>query len=263
MKKTLALAIVLTLPVAFAVDLKNDTQKGSYAIGVDMGQTFKSFQTSKNKDVLDLDALFQGIKDSYEGKELALKEDELTEAMQKFAETRKQEMQEEMASLMEKSQEESKKFLEENAKKEGVKTTESGLQYKIIKEGSDVKATADDSVRVQYKGKLMDGTIFDESTKEGIEFPLASVIAGWAEGVQLIGEGGKVELYIPSELAYGEFGQPAAGIKPNSALIFEVSVEKVIKTEKKEDAKAEVKEEAKKGDGKAAPISSEEQPKAE
>ena len=136
MKKTLTLAIALLLPTAFALELKNDTQKGSYAIGVDMGQTFKSFQTEKNKDVLDLEALFQGIRDAYEAKELALKDEELAEAMQKFAEARKTEMQEEMAALMQKSKEESAKFLEENAKKEGVKTTESGLQYKIIKAGS-------------------------------------------------------------------------------------------------------------------------------
>lgn len=254
MKKIIAIAISLALPAAFAIDLKDDTQKGSYAIGVDMGQTFKSFQTSKNKDVLNLDALFQGIKDSYEGKELALKEDELAEAMQKFAEDRKTEMQAEMSELMEKSKEESKKFLEENAKKEGIKTTDSGLQYKIIKEGSAVKASADDSVKVQYKGKLIDGTIFDESTKDGIEFPLESVIAGWAEGVQLVGEGGEIELYIPSDLAYGEYGQPAAGIKPHSALIFEITVEKVIKDEKKD---------ANKEEGKAAPVSAAEEPKAE
>ena len=257
MKKTLTLAIALLLPTAFALELKNDTQKGSYAIGVDMGQTFKSFQTEKNKEVLDLDALFQGIRDAYEDKELSLKDEELAEAMQNFAEARKKEMQEEMATLMEKSKKESAKFLEENAKKEGVKTTESGLQYKIIKSGSEVKADANDSVKVQYKGKLIDGTVFDESGKEGIEFPLESVIAGWSEGVQLIGEGGEIELYIPAELAYGEFGQPTAGIKPNSALTFEITLEKVIKSENKaEDAK-----EAKKD--KAAPINSEEEPKTE
>ncbi len=118
-------------------------------------------------------------------------------------------------------------FLEENGRQEGVQTTESGLQYRIIEPGSDVRATAQDTVRVTYKGTLLDGTVFDE-TPEGadpIEFPLDRVIPGWTEGMQLIGEGGKITLYVPSALGYGERGNQ--GIAPNSTLIFEVELVEV------------------------------------
>lgn len=123
--------------------------------------------------------------------------------------------------------EEGNKFLEENKKKEGVQVTESGLQYKIIAAGSEVKAGPTDAVHVYYKGSLIDGTVFDQSPAEGepVKLTLDRVIKGWTEGLQLIGEGGKIELYIPSELGYGENGNRA--IKPNSTLIFEVELVKV------------------------------------
>ena len=128
-------------------------------------------------------------------------------------------------------------FLAKNKMKDGIEVTESGLQYKIIEEGSDKKATATDVVTVNYKGTLIDGTVFDETKGSPIELSLNNVIKGWTEGLQLIGEGGKIELYIPSNLGYGE--RATGAIKANSTLIFEIELVKVGK-----DA-PEVTEEAK------------------
>ncbi len=120
------------------------------------------------------------------------------------------------------------KFLAANLKKAGVQQTESGLQYKIIEAGNEnLKPASTDTVAVRYKGTLIDGTVFDE-TAEGADaarFPLNSVVPGWTEGLQLVGEGGHIELYVPANLAYGEQGRP--GIEPNSTLIFDVIVEHV------------------------------------
>lgn len=119
------------------------------------------------------------------------------------------------------------KFLAANRKKEGVKETDSGLQYKIIEEGGEVKPEPVDTVWVRYKGTHLDGTVFDE-TAEGadpVRFTLNGVIPGWTEGLQLVGEGGHIELYVPANLAYGEQGRP--GIDPNSTLIFDVVLEKI------------------------------------
>lgn len=120
-------------------------------------------------------------------------------------------------------------FLAKKANEDGVVTTESGLEYKVIEAGNDVKATANDKVRVKYKGTLIDGTEFDKfEGEEGLEMDLGHVIAGWTEGIQYVGEGGKIELYIPADLAYGD--RNMGTIKPGSTLVFEVEVVEVIKT---------------------------------
>ena len=116
-------------------------------------------------------------------------------------------------------------YLAENAKKEGVQATASGLQYKVITAGTGKSPRATDVVEVNYEGKLIDGTVFDSSYERGepIEFPLNQVIAGWTEGVQLMKEGGKATLYIPANLGYGAQGVPGT-IPPNSTLIFDVEL---------------------------------------
>ena len=121
----------------------------------------------------------------------------------------------------------SEDFLAANAKKEGMQTTASGLQYRIIDPGNDVKPGPQDTVWVRYKGTLIDGTVFDQVAEDAdpIRLTLNRVVPGWTEGMQLIGESGKVELYLPSELGYGEQGNQA--IAPNSALIFNVEMTKV------------------------------------
>ncbi len=116
-------------------------------------------------------------------------------------------------------------FLKENATKEGVKSTPSGLQYKVLQEGNGRAPVATDTVRVHYRGTLLDGTEFDKSSSP-IEFPLNGVIAGWTEGVQLMKEGAKYEFYIPSTLAYGKRGA-GGDIGPDETLIFEVELLKV------------------------------------
>lgn len=128
------------------------------------------------------------------------------------------------------------KFLAANRSKAGVQETESGLQYKIIEPGNDVKPTPVDTVWVKYKGTHIDGTVFDETPEDAdpVNFTLNGVIAGWTEGLQLVGEGGHIELYVPANLAYGEQGRP--GIDPNSTLIFDVVVEKVGKFVPKPEA---------------------------
>jgi FKBP-type peptidyl-prolyl cis-trans isomerase len=117
-------------------------------------------------------------------------------------------------------------FLKENSTKEGVKTTATGLQYKVIKEGTGKRPRDTDTVQVHYKGTLLDGTEFDSSHRRGkpAEFPLNRVIPGWTEGVQLMKEGAKYEFVIPSKLAYGERGTPGGPIPPNSTLIFEIEL---------------------------------------
>jgi len=119
------------------------------------------------------------------------------------------------------------KFLAENKTKEGVVETESGLQYKIIEAGNELRASVVDTVFVHYKGTLLDGTVFDEVTEdsEAIPLPLTNVIPGWTEGLQLVGEGGKIQLFIPGELAYGE--RAVGNIEPNSTLLFDITVDKI------------------------------------
>jgi FKBP-type peptidyl-prolyl cis-trans isomerase FkpA len=137
----------------------------------------------------------------------------------------KKEMEGKMAEAGTKSKKVGEDFLAGNKSKEGVKTTPSGLQYKVLKEGKGAKPKATDVVKVHYRGTLVDGTEFDSSYKRGepIEFPLNGVIKGWTEGVQLMTPGSKYQFFIPSELAYGEEGRPPT-IPGNSALIFEVEL---------------------------------------
>ncbi|MDB6175428.1 MAG: fkpA [Chthoniobacteraceae bacterium] len=125
--------------------------------------------------------------------------------------------------------EKGEKYLAENAKKEGVKTTASGLQYKVLKEGEGKSPKATDTVQVHYRGTLLDGTEFDSSIKRGqpAEFPLNRVIKGWTEGVQLMKEGAKYQFTIPPQLAYGASGTPGGPIGPNETLIFEVELLKI------------------------------------
>ncbi|WP_372876365.1 FKBP-type peptidyl-prolyl cis-trans isomerase [Pseudomonas sp.] len=200
-----------------SVELETPAQKASYGIGLNMGKSL----AQEGMDDLDSKAVAQGIEDAIGKKEQRLKDDELVEAfafLQKRAEER-------MAAMNEEAVKAGKKFLEENGKREGVVTTESGLQYEVLKkvEGEQPKAT--DVVSVHYEGKLTDGSVFDSSIERGtpIELPVSGVIPGWVEGLQLMHVGEKYKLYIPSELAYGE-QSPTPAIPANSVLVFELEL---------------------------------------
>ncbi len=195
----------------------------SYAIGVDIGGRLAQDFATSGIDV-NPDILTRGITDSFAKNELLLSDAQMKEAMKQFIE----QMQAEQTAAAEVAQTEGKTFLEENMKKEGVKTTESGLQYKVITEGDGKQPTAEDTVTVHYAGTLTDGTEFDSSYGRGepTTFPVGGVIPGWTEALQLMKEGSKWELYIPSDLAYGARGA-GAKIPPHSTLVFTVELLKV------------------------------------
>lgn len=195
------------------------TQKVGYSLGYMMAEANKE----DVKD-LDLDTFELGFRDGFEGKKAALTEEQMQKVLTEYQQQKEKEMLEEMKSKAEANKAKGAAYLAENAKKAGVKTTESGLQYKVLKEGTGKSPKATDIVKVNYEGKLIDGTVFDSSYERGepIEFPLNQVIAGWTEGLQLMKEGGKYEFVIPAELGYGETGNPS--IEPNSTLIFTVEL---------------------------------------
>ncbi|SER17150.1 FKBP-type peptidyl-prolyl cis-trans isomerase FklB [Solimonas aquatica] len=208
-----------------ATGLETDAQKFGYAIGIDLGKSLQPV-----KEDVDLAALKAGLDDAAAGATPKLDD----QAREQIKTTVARKMQERQLKQREeqavKNKEEGEKFLAENGKREGVKTTASGLQYEVLTEGKGDHPKASDNVTVNYKGTLINGETFDSSYDRGqpVTFPLGNVIPGWTEGVQLMTPGSKYKLYIPSALAYGERG---AGVKigPNQTLIFEVeliSVEK-------------------------------------
>jgi len=213
-----------------AAALETDSQKFGYAIGVDLG---KSLQPVK-QDV-DITALKAGLDDVFSGTEPKLDDAAREEVKNTVAKKMQERQMQERLAQAEKATAEGEKFLAENKAKEGVKTTESGLQYEVLTEGKGAKPTAQDRVTVHYKGTLINGETFDSSYDRGqpVTFPLANVIPGWTEGVQLMSPGAKYRFVIPSALAYGERG---AGVKigPNETLIFEVEL---ISMEKGDGAK--------------------------
>ncbi len=200
--------------------LKSDKERLSYSIGLDIGNSLKS----QSMDV-DADILSKGINDAMSGNKPLLSEQEFRDTMANF----KKDMMAKQANQMKEAGESNKKvgevFLAENKKKDGVVTLPSGLQYKIIKEGEGDSPKATDTVSVNYKGTLIDGTEFDSSYKRGqpASFKVNAVIAGWTEALQLMKKDAKWELYIPSNLAYGERGA-GRQIGPHSTLIFEVEL---------------------------------------
>ncbi len=216
--------LVLAAGPAVAADqvteLKTDTQKLSYAIGLDLGSYFKSLG-----EEFDLAVVQQGIKDSYAGDKTLLTPEQAAEVQQQFAARQQEKQVKQVMEMTEGNKAAAKKFLEENKGKEGVKTTASGLQYKVVKEGKGDKPTASDTVKVHYKGTLLDGTEFDSSYKrnEPAEFQVDQVIPGWTEAMQLMSVGSTWELYLPPELSYGDRGAPPV-IEPGSMLIFQVEL---------------------------------------
>jgi FKBP-type peptidyl-prolyl cis-trans isomerase FklB len=171
------------------------------------------------------EVLIAGIKDALSGSKTVVTQEEIQQTLMTFQRELMSKQAELGKELGEKNKKDGEAFLADNKKKEGVKTTASGLQYKAITEGKGKKPTASDTVRVHYKGTLLDGSEFDSSYKHGepAEFSVSGVIPGWTEAVQLMPVGSKWQLFIPSKLAYGEQGQ-GREIGPNATLIFEVEL---------------------------------------
>ncbi|NIM16308.1 MAG: hypothetical protein GTO45_30290 [Candidatus Aminicenantes bacterium] len=199
--------------------IETKKQKASYALGYNMGRQIKEMAED-----LDMDIMLQGIKDSALGKTEQIPPQEMHKSLQEFYAEFSKRMQEKKRIQGEKNLAEGEAFLKDNAKKEGVKVTQSGLQYMVLKEGTGPKPKPSDRVKVHYRGSLIDGKEFDSSYKRGEPniFPLQRMIRGWVEGIQLMNVGSKYRFFIPAKLAYGTRGQ--RDIAPNAVLIFEVEL---------------------------------------
>ncbi len=218
-RRGLMIAAVIFSINAWATELNTDEQKLGYIIGMDIGKSLRQQGT-----VVDLDSLMDAITTTYKGEELAMTDEEAAAVRKVYVKQRQAATKAETAAVGQENRTEGKKFLAENKVKEGVQTTDSGLQYKVLTMGDGAKPAATDTVKVHYSGKLLDGTEFDSSyaRNEPISFALNRVIAGWTEGVQLMPIGSKFVFYIAPDLAYGEGG--GGPIPPNSTLVFEVEL---------------------------------------
>ena len=203
-----------------AAVLDNDNKKASYSVGLKYGEGLR-----RDLDDLDLDTFVLGIRHAFEGKPPLLSESEVMSVITEYRTKRMQVKRKKDQELGAANKAMGDKFLAANKSKEGVKVTDSGLQYKELKAGSGDKPTANSTVKVHYHGTLVDGTVFDSSVDRGepISFPVNGVIKGWTEALQLMSVGSKWKLFIPSDLAYGE-RSPSPTIGPNSTLIFEVEL---------------------------------------
>lgn len=204
--------------------LETSKKQVSYMIGQDMGKSL-----SVIKDELDLEVLTQAIADQFAGKDSKLTAEQALKVQEVFTTTLQAKQAAEAAEKAAKGKEEGAAFLAANKAKPGVKVTESGLQYEVVRAGNGPKPATTDVVRVHYKGTLLDGTVFDSSYDRGqpAEFGLAQVIPGWSEGVALMPVGSKYKFWIPSELGYGEAG--GGPIPPNAMLTFEVELMEIVK----------------------------------
>lgn len=213
--------------------MKTEKEQNSYLIGMDMGRSLELL-----KDDIDLAVLQKAMQASMKGEKSSLSDEEAMQIRQRLQETVRNKQVEKMLATAKTNQEEGEKFLAANGKKPGVVTTASGLQYQIVSEGKGAKPKASDTVRVHYKGALLDGKEFDSSyaRKEPAVFPLGAVVPGWQEGIALMPVGSKFKLWIPSKLGYGEQGTPGGPIGPNATLVFDVELLDIVKADGPESA---------------------------
>ncbi|SDM03485.1 FKBP-type peptidyl-prolyl cis-trans isomerase [Chryseobacterium taihuense] len=223
MKKTLFILALLTgANFVFAQKTYTDEQKASYYIGLDIAENMK-----RQGFPADAELLAQGIKDALTEKTSLFPKEEMGTFLQGFMQKQNEKKQAEAKVKAEENKKAGADFLAKNKLKKNIKTTASGLQYEVLKEGDGkTKPTASNTANVMYTGKLMDGTVFDSTDKNGgkpIELNLSSVIPGWTEGIQLMSKGAKYRFYLPSDLAYGDNGAGNV-IPPGATLIFDVEL---------------------------------------
>jgi FKBP-type peptidyl-prolyl cis-trans isomerase FklB len=199
--------------------IQSRKDKISYAFGVDLGRDLRN-----QKNDLNVDLLLRALKDSLAEKPLLMTDDEVTATLKQLEAEQKQDYDHARKMIAEKNRRAGEAFFSDNAKKEGVVTLPSGLQYKILKKGDGKTPTLDDKVVCEYKGTVLDGTEFDSSEKRGhaVTLPVKGIMPGWTQALQMMPAGSKWQLYIPPQLAYGE--KIVNGIGPNAMLIFEVEV---------------------------------------
>ena len=214
----MSIAMTTSMAASDAQVLKNDKDKLSYSIGIDLGKNFKKQGISVNPE-----ALAKGMQDGMTGGKQLLTDKQMKEVLTKFQKDLMEKRTADFNKKAEENKKEGQTFLKKNKKKEGVVTLPSGLQYKILKEGKGKKPNKEDTVTVEYTGRLISGEVFDSTEKSGkpATFKLSQVIPGWTEALQLMPEGSTWEIYVPSDLAYGprSVGGP---IGPNETLIFKI-----------------------------------------
>jgi FKBP-type peptidyl-prolyl cis-trans isomerase len=226
---TIIAALAMSLPFltraaeeekAAKEELNTPSAKLSYSLGMDVGNSLKELETE-----IYVAVFARGVEDSFKGNATLLTPKEAGEIRLAFFQKRREELAKKREELAAKNLKEGQAFLAENKKKKGVVTTASGLQYIVLHEGDGPKPKATDGVKVHYRGTFLDGTEFDSSIKRGepATFPVTGVIPGWTEALQLMKVGSKYQLFVPSNLAYGERGS-GQRIPPNATLIFEVEL---------------------------------------
>lgn len=201
--------------------LESTDEKVSYGMGLVMGE-----RMGNDLPDLKMEQFLQGIRHGHAGDEeqTRMSREEIQEALMAYQTQLQEQESAQTEELAQKNLEAGEEFLAENAERDGVETTDSGLQYEILEEGDGEKPTAEDRVRVHYTGELISGEVFDSSRERGepVTFGLKQVIPGWTEGLQLMSEGSRAKLYIPAELAYGPGGNQRIG--PNETLVFDVEL---------------------------------------
>ncbi|CAI3153413.1 putative FKBP-type peptidyl-prolyl cis-trans isomerase FkpA [Acinetobacter calcoaceticus] len=218
---TMSLSVLAATPITNKSPAK---EQFSYSYGYLMGRNNTDALTDLN-----LDTFYQGLQEGAQSKTARLTDEEMAKAINDYKKTLEAKQLVEFQKTGQLNTQAGTAFLADNAKKSGVITTKSGLQYQILKEGNGQKPKATSRVKVNYEGRLLDGTVFDSSIARNhpVEFQLSQVIAGWTEGLQTMKEGGKTRFFIPANLAYGEVGA-GDSIGPNSTLIFDIELLQIL-----------------------------------